>query len=86
MISRGTKEFWTLYHALSSESRAQACKAFLLFAENPDHPSLRFKKLQGTYPYWSVRFGTGYRAVCRRAGDKADWIWIGTHQDFDKTF
>jgi hypothetical protein len=47
VISRGTKEFWALYHALSSESRPQARKAFLLFAENPDHPSLRFKKLRG---------------------------------------
>jgi hypothetical protein len=84
VISRGTKEFWALYHALSSESRAQARKAFLLFVENPT--ILRFKKLQGTYPYCSVRFGTGYGAVCRRASDKADWIWIGTHQDFDKTF
>ena len=58
----------------------------LLFAENPEHPSLRFKKLHGAHPYWSVRFGSGYRAVCRRDGDKADWIWIGTHQDFDKAF
>ena len=48
--------------------------------------SLRFKKLHGSYPYWSVRFGSGYRAVCRRDGDTAEWIWIGTHQDFDKAF
>lgn len=86
MISRGTKEFWALYHALSFDARSQARKAFLLFVENPDHPSLRFKKLHGVHPYWSVRFGSGYRAVCRRDGDKADWIWIGTHQDFDKAF
>ena len=86
MRSRGTKEFWTLYHALSIDARRQARKAFLLFAESPDHPGLRFKKLHGAHPYWSVRFGSGYRAVCRRAGDNADWIWIGTHQDFDKMF
>ena len=95
MRSRGTKEFWALYHALSRDARRQARKALespavaphplrLLFAENPEHPSLRFKKLHGAHPYWSVRFGSGYRAVCRREGDKADWIWIGTHQDFDK--
>ena len=86
MISRGTKEFWALYHALSLDARSQARKAFLLFAKNPDYPGLRFKKLHGAHPYWSVRFGSGYRAVCRRDGNKADWIWIGTHQDFDKMF
>ena len=68
------------------EARSQARKAFLLFAENPDHPGLRFKKLHGAYPYWSVRFGNGYRAVCRRDGDMFEWLWIGTHQDFDKAF
>jgi hypothetical protein len=52
VISRGTKEFWALYHALSVDARSQARKAFLLFAENPDHPSLCFKKLHGAHPYW----------------------------------
>ena len=86
MISRGTRDFWALYHRLSPEARAQARKAFLLFAVNPDHPSLRFKKLHSAYPFWSVRFGNGYRAVCRREADSAEWIWIGTHHDFDKMF
>ena len=86
MISRGTRDFWALYHALSAEARSQARKAFLRFAENPDHPGLRFKKLNSAYPYWSVRFGDGYRAVCRREGNVAEWLWIGTHQDFDKAF
>lgn len=54
--------------------------------ENPDHPSLRFKKLNTAFDYWSVRFGDGYRAVCRREGESVTWLWIGTHQAFDKAF
>ena len=86
MRSRGTRDFWALYRALPPAARSQARNAFLLFLENPDHPSLRFKKLNGPWQFWSVRFGSGYRAVCRRDRDSAVWVWIGTHQDFDKAF
>ena len=86
MISRGTRDFWALYRALPANVRTQARAAFLLFLDNPDHPSLRFKKLQGPYGFWSVRFGAGYRAVCKREGETFTWLWIGTHQDFDKMF
>jgi hypothetical protein len=84
--SQGTREFWALYRALSPESRSKARKAFLLFAENPDHPSLRFKKLHGAHLYWSVRFGSGTAQSVGETAIWADWIWIGTHQDFDKAF
>ncbi len=86
MNSRGTREFWALYRALPSAVREQARTAFLLFRDNPDHPSLRFKKLHGQYGFWSVRFSSGYRAVCKRDGESVIWLWIGTHQDFDKVF
>ncbi|MGZ5552154.1 MAG: ParE family toxin-like protein [Chthoniobacterales bacterium] len=86
MISKCTRDFWALYDALPAAVRDQARNAFLLFRENPDHPSLRFKKLTGPHRYWSVRFGAGYRVVCQREGDTIVWLWIGTHQDFDKAF
>jgi hypothetical protein len=86
VISQGNRDFWALYHALPPGVRSQARNAFSLFRENPDHPSLRFKKLNGPWRFWSVRFGAGYRAVCQRDGDIVVWLWIGTHQDFDKSF
>ena len=86
MISQGNAAFWTLYHALPETVRAQARQAFRLFQQNPDHPGLRFKKLNGTYPLWSVRFGDGYRAVGQREGDTIIWLWVGSHQAFDKSF
>ena len=42
MISRGTRDFWALYRALPPAARGQARNAFLLFLDNPDHPSLNF--------------------------------------------
>ena len=86
MISQGNATVWTLYHALPSSVRAQARQAFHLFRVNPDHPGLRFKKLNSAYPLWSVRFGDRYRAVGQREGDMIIWLWVGTHQAFDKSF
>ena len=86
MISQGNETFWALYNALPATARAQARQAFRLFRANPDHPSLRFKKLNSAYPIWSVRFGNGYRAVARGEGEQVTWLWIGTHQAFDQSF
>jgi plasmid maintenance system killer protein len=57
-----------------------------MFEQNPDHPSLRFKKLQGQDDVWSVRINDQYRAVGVRSGDTIEWIWIGTHNEFDNLF
>lgn len=57
-----------------------------MFAINPDHPSLRFKKLQGSGDIWAVRITERYRAVGVRAGDTIEWFWIGTHNEFDNLF
>ncbi len=86
MKSSGNEEFWRLYHLLPEQVRAQSRQAYRLFISNPDHPSLRFKKLNGPRNFWSVRFGGGYRAVCERDGESVVWIWVGTRQDFGKMF
>jgi plasmid maintenance system killer protein len=53
---------------------------------DPAHPSLRFKKLGGYENIWSVRINEQYRAVGERSGDTVIWVWIGSHNDFDKLF
>jgi len=47
---------------------------------------LRFKKLQAHDNLWSVRINEQYRAVGVRSGDTVEWIWIGTHNEFDNLF
>jgi plasmid maintenance system killer protein len=54
--------------------------------QDPDHPSLRFKKLQGYDNVWSVRINEQYQAVGERDGDTIEWAWIGSHNEFDSRF
>jgi hypothetical protein len=84
--SRTRPSFWRAYKALGSSVQKAARESYTLFAQNPNHPSLRFKKLGGYDHVWSVRVNEQYRAVGERKGDTIWWSWIGTHNDFDKLF
>jgi hypothetical protein len=78
--------FWRAYAMLDSRVKLAARRAYQLFSENPDHPSLRFKKLSGYEHVWSVRINDQYRAVGEREGDTIEWAWIGSHNEFDSKF
>jgi len=86
VISKVRPSFWRAYAALDPRIRDAAKRAYTLFAENPAHPSLRFKKLAGYEDVWSVRINEQYRAVGQRNGETVIWVWIGSHNDFDKLF
>ena len=86
MISKVRPSFWRAYECLPPSLKARARIAYALFANNPNHPSLRFKKLQARGDFWSVRINEQYRAVGVRAGETVEWIWIGTHNEFDNLF
>jgi hypothetical protein len=78
-----SRTFWSLYDALPESVRDQADRNFALLKENPRHPSLRFKKIEGT-DVWSARVGSQYRALAREVGDEMRWHWIGTHNDYNR--
>jgi hypothetical protein len=84
--SRTRPSFWRAYSRLDSTVKKATRRAYELFAEHPDHPSLRFKKLGGYEDIWSVRINEQYRAVGERRGDEIIWVWIGTHNEFDNQF
>lgn len=86
MISKARPSFWRLYADLPEEVKLRAKDVYRRFSADPDHPSLRWKKLQCGHNYWSVRVGDQYRAVGLRQGEVIEWIWIGTHNEFDKQF
>ena len=86
MISKVRPAFWRAYDRLAPPVRARARLAYQLFAQNPDHPSLRFKKLHGSRDIWSVRVNEQYRAAGVRMGDTIEWFWVGTHNEFDNLF
>jgi hypothetical protein len=39
--------FWRAYGQLAENTKRDARRAYALFAQDPGHPSLRFKKLSG---------------------------------------
>ena len=86
MISKVRPSFWRAHERLAPSVKARARLAYQLFAQNPDHPSLRFKRLQGSGDIWSVRINDQDRAVGVRNGNTIEWIWIGTHNEFDNLF
>jgi hypothetical protein len=86
VISKVRPSFWRAYERLSPSVKGRAKMAWRFFERDPDHPSLRFKKLQARQDLWSVRITDQYRAVGARSGDTIEWIWIGTHNEFDNLF
>jgi len=64
--------------------RRQVRDAYRLFSQNPQHPSLKFKKLPPHEDLWSVRINCSYRAIGRYRGDVLLWFFVGSHADYDK--
>ena len=72
--------FWQAYERLPEQVRALADKNYALLKENPQHPSLQFKKVGR---FWSVRVGLRYRALPVETDGDLVWFWIGSHADYD---
>ena len=84
MKSRTTGQFRAAFDGLPAFVRGRARTAYRLFREDPQHPSLRFKKVHPTRPIYCVRIGLGYRALGVRDRDEIIWFWIGSHADYDR--
>ena len=80
-MHRTTEQFWQRYRALPSEVRDRADKAFALLREDIWHPSLRFKKVGA---FWSARVDIAYRALAVADGDDFIWVWIGSHDEYER--
>ena len=70
-----------LYWALPAAIRELADKNYELLKENPQHPSLQLKRIE---ELWSVRVGRHYRAIGIDAPGGIQWIWIGSHAEYDR--
>jgi len=74
MKSRTTRRFRQAYAALPEQVRRQAREGYRLFAQNPQHPSLRFRRVHATLPVYSARVNIDYRAVGIRDDDEIVWF------------
>ena len=84
MQSQTTQKFRQLLAAAPEAVQAKARATYRLWADNPGHPSLRFKKVHTTLPVYSVRIDLNWRAVGLLREDTVIWFWIGPHSEYEK--
>ena len=84
MKSKTTREFRKAFSRLPRRIQAQARDALRQFLQDPQHPSLRFKRVHSTRSIYSVRITIDYRALGVKEGDFIIWHWIGSHEDYDR--
>ena len=80
-MHKATEQFWARFNALPGSIQTLARKNFELLKTNPRHPSLHFKKIGS---FWSVRIGLQYRALAIEDEGDFIWVWIGTHDDYER--
>ena len=80
-MHRTTRRFWRCFEKLPESVQRVARQNFLLFRTNPRHPSLHFKKVG---KFWSVRAGIAHRALAVEDGEDFIWVWIGSHDEYDR--
>jgi hypothetical protein len=76
-----TPEFWAHYRRLPAEVQRLADKNFALLKSDPQHPSLRLKKIGEV---WSARVGLHYRVLAKVRTEGLVWFWIGPHGEYDQ--
>ncbi len=81
MKHSASPRFWALYRALPADVRELADKNFELLRQDSRHPSLHFKNLGKV---WSARVGGHFRALAIAVDGGYQWIWIGSHAEYDK--
>jgi hypothetical protein len=85
MIHRANADFREDYHALPADIRIRADKQFALLRDNPQHPSLQFKKIgdRNGQEIWSARVTLKYRAMAVKLANEFVWFWIGEPNVYD---
>jgi len=73
--------FWRLFSALPEEIQRLARENYRLLRDNPQHPSLHFKRVGR---FFSVRVGSAHRALGVESPDGIVWFWIGSHDEYDQ--
>jgi len=80
-MHRTTTRFWKCFGKLSEPVQRIANQKFKLLKANSSHPSLHFKKVG---KFWSVRVGINHRALANDDGEDFIWVWIGTHDEYER--
>lgn len=76
-----TQRFRAAYRELTPSHHQQARKAIRLLRENPRHPGLRVKKIEGTEDIWEARVSRSARMTFEVHGDLIILRNIGEHDE-----
>jgi mRNA interferase RelE/StbE len=74
-----TRRFENAYRSLPNELQRKTDKALRLLAENPRHPSLRLKKIQGAPGIWEARVDRNCRLTLEIRSDSLLLRNVGKH-------
>ena len=74
-----TARFVRDFRSLPLQIQHRAAKQLQLLIDNPRHPSLRIKKMEGTHDIWEGRITKGYRFTFQVHQDSYLLRRIGTH-------
>jgi len=79
-----TERFKKAAAKLPPEIQEKVAKAFRLFKENPRHPSLGVKRIQGMPDVWEGRIDRNYRFTFHYEGDVCVFRNIGPHSIIER--
>lgn len=82
---KSTRKFDKQFKQLDRKASKQAEKAIELFISDPSHPSLRYKKIQGTDNFYEISVNMSVRIIIEVTSERNDQIntlyIIGTHDE-----
>ena len=82
MKSAALPEFWACFNQLPPPVQKIARKNFALWQKEPTLKSLGFKRIKSDL--WSVRAGSGFRALATFDDGTYLWFWIGKHDEYER--
>ena len=74
-----TEQFELAYEKLTNVEKRSIRKALTLLADNPGHPGLRVKKMEGGRNIWEARPSTRLRMTFEMAGETIFMRNVGEH-------
>ncbi|MFQ5825919.1 MAG: hypothetical protein ACE5IA_01050 [Dehalococcoidia bacterium] len=74
-----TEQFERAYDKLTMAEKRSVHKALALLGDNPRHPSLRVKKMEGRRNIWEARPSKRLRMTFELTGDTAIMRNVGEH-------
>lgn len=75
------EKFRSFYKKLPAQIQRKTDKQLRLLADNPRHPSLQVKKIQGTSGIWEARVDRKYRLSFEWTSDTLYLRVVGNHDD-----